>query len=110
VVPLSVQPRLVRGRVLLCGDAAGATDPLLGEGISGALTTGLLAGRWAAAVLRGRELAGYEAAARWALARATGLSRVLFGLRLCGYDPWLDRAFGLLARLGAAGVLRLALR
>ncbi|GAA1907482.1 geranylgeranyl reductase family protein [Streptomyces sodiiphilus] len=38
---------LSRGRVLVCGDAAGLLEPLTREGISFALRSGRLAGQWA---------------------------------------------------------------
>lgn len=38
---------LTRGRVLVCGDAAGLLEPWTREGISFALRSGRLAGRWA---------------------------------------------------------------
>lgn len=41
---------LTRGRVLVCGDAAGLLDPLTREGISYALRSGRLAGEWAARI------------------------------------------------------------
>ncbi len=44
---------VVRGRVLLAGDAAGFADPLSGEGIGTALQSGLLAGRVLAKALVG---------------------------------------------------------
>lgn len=54
---------VVRGRVLLAGDAAGLADALTGEGIRYALRSGRLAGRAAARALRGggveRSLAEY---------------------------------------------------
>ena len=40
-----------RGNILLCGDAAGAVDPISGEGIPFALWTGAAAGRAVAAAL-----------------------------------------------------------
>jgi flavin-dependent dehydrogenase len=46
VIPLA--PRaggVVRGRVLLAGDAAGLADPVTGEGISAAIDSGTLAAR-----------------------------------------------------------------
>jgi flavin-dependent dehydrogenase len=43
-IPTRYQPdRLVRGRVLFAGDAAGVVDPMTGEGIAQALETGMLA-------------------------------------------------------------------
>jgi geranylgeranyl reductase family protein len=49
------RPRPGRGRVLLCGDAAGFVDPITGEGIAYAMQTGAAAGRAvAAAIGRGR--------------------------------------------------------
>ncbi len=45
-IPLaSYKTPLIKGRVLLVGDAAGLADPLLGEGITHALQSGLIAGR-----------------------------------------------------------------
>ncbi|MGP4111834.1 geranylgeranyl reductase family protein [Streptomyces sp. 4N509B] len=41
---------LTRGRVLVCGDAAGLLEPWTREGISFALRSGRLAGQWAARV------------------------------------------------------------
>jgi menaquinone-9 beta-reductase len=43
-IPTRYQPaRLVNGRVLFAGDAAGVVDPMTGEGIAQALETGMLA-------------------------------------------------------------------
>lgn len=80
VIPVS--PRLdgfVRRRVLLAGDAAGLADPLTGEGIYGALTSGSLAAR---ALVQGglREAAVreiYEAALRARLLKELALGRAL---------------------------------
>ncbi|HLZ71637.1 MAG TPA: geranylgeranyl reductase family protein [Dehalococcoidia bacterium] len=55
---------LARGRVALAGDAAGLLDPLSGEGIYAAISSGRTVARHAAALLAGRaaSLAGYAAA------------------------------------------------
>jgi len=46
LIPLAPRSEgVVRGRVLLAGDAAGVADPLTGEGISAAIQSGTLAGR-----------------------------------------------------------------
>jgi menaquinone-9 beta-reductase len=43
-IPTRYEPaRLVRGRVLFAGDAAGVVDPMTGEGIAQAIETGMLA-------------------------------------------------------------------
>jgi len=101
---------LCAGRVLFAGDAAGATDPMTGEGIGQALLTGILAaeavagagpataddpaavGRW------------YEAAVRHHLAPdvrfAAALGRILVSpagaraaVRAAGLTPWTRRNF-----------------
>ncbi|MCI0386026.1 geranylgeranyl reductase family protein [Streptomyces sp. CNQ085] len=46
----SADSPLTRGRVLVCGDAAGLLEPWTREGISFALRSGRLAGEWAARV------------------------------------------------------------
>ena len=97
---------LSAGRVLFAGDAAGATDPMTGEGIAQALLTGILAveaiasgGDDPAAV--GRR---YRAAVRHHLARdlrfAAALGRILAspsGTRAAvlaaGLSPWTRRHF-----------------
>jgi geranylgeranyl reductase family protein len=58
------QQRLTAGRMLLVGDAAGLTEPLLGEGIYGAVLSGQ---RAAAAILTGGDVAGHYRAdmMRW---------------------------------------------
>jgi geranylgeranyl reductase family protein len=49
-IPTRYDPdRLVNGRVLFVGDAAGVVDPMTGEGIAQAIETGLLAARSIAA-------------------------------------------------------------
>jgi flavin-dependent dehydrogenase len=46
LIPLSLRPGpLVRGRILLVGDAAGLVDPIIAEGITNALLSGELAAR-----------------------------------------------------------------
>lgn len=53
---------IVRGRVLLAGDAAGLIDPLSGEGIYAAILSGRAAARHALAAIDGRtpDLSGYQ--------------------------------------------------
>lgn len=78
---------LAHGRVLICGDAAAAADPLTGEGIGQALHMGRMA---AAAIANGGPphsvAARYERAARAEFALdhrlARGLSRILAHERL----------------------------
>ncbi len=57
---------IMRGPVLLAGDAAGFVDPLSGEGIHGAFWSGRLAAESIASFLSGeaRDLQGYERAVR----------------------------------------------
>ena len=95
------------GRALFVGDAAGATDPLTGEGIGQALLTGRLA---ADAVLAaggldpGGAAARYDAAVRRELVPDAELSRLLIravrhrrgvitALRLAGATGWTRRSF-----------------
>ena len=93
------RPDPARGAVLLAGDAAGFVDPLTGEGIGWAVTSGQLAAQAVAAALdEGRaEGAGprYLAATaplRGELARARRLRALV-------YHPWLRaRCIDLLAR------------
>jgi len=81
---IPVSPRgdgFVRNRVLLAGDAAGLADPLTGEGIYGALTSGLLAAE-ALAAGELRELAvreTYEAGLRKRILGELSLGRGLAG-------------------------------
>jgi geranylgeranyl reductase family protein len=66
-IPLGLRRgRLASGRVLVAGDAAGAADPLFGEGIAFALATGILASRTVGQLLDGQapDLAGYDRAVR----------------------------------------------
>jgi len=94
------------GRALFAGDAAGATDPMTGEGIAQALLTGRRAGE---AVLAGRAdntvARRYERAALGDLAAdhrlAARLSRALshrkgvrIPLRVAGSTEWTRRQFG----------------
>ena len=97
---------LSSGRVLFTGDAAGATDPMTGEGIAQALLTGILAAEAIAAggndshAVAGR----YEAAVRHHLALdlrfAGALGRILTSrvgasaaVRAAGLTPWTRRNF-----------------
>ena len=98
---------LSAGRVLFTGDAAGATDPMTGEGIAQALVTGILAAEAVAA--GGRDdpatvATDYEAAVHHHLARdlrfAAALGRILASpagargaVRVAGLSPWTRRNF-----------------
>ena len=97
---------LSSGRVLFTGDAAGATDPMTGEGIAQALLTGILA---AEAIAAGngdpaRVARRYDAAVQHHLARdlrfAAALGRILTSpagargaVRAAGLTPWTRRNF-----------------
>jgi menaquinone-9 beta-reductase len=97
---------LSAGRVLFTGDAAGATDPMTGEGIAQALLTGILAveaiaGGGSDPTAVGRR---YNAAVRHHLARdlrfAAVLGRILASTRgargavhAAGLTPWTRRHF-----------------
>lgn len=70
-IPVAVQQKLTREGVVLAGDAAGAVEPLLGEGIPYACWTG-----WQAATL---PLQAYEARAKAALARRMRLGLFIRG-------------------------------
>jgi geranylgeranyl reductase family protein len=66
-IPLGLRRGLLAsGCALVAGDAAGAADPLFGEGIAFALATGVLASRTVGQFLEGRaaDLAGYDRAVR----------------------------------------------
>jgi geranylgeranyl reductase family protein len=97
--------RATAGRVLFAGDAAGAVDPMTGEGIAQALESGILAGR---AIAGGGPVAAVGARYRAALDRALGrdlrlaarLQRVLrtragtsAALALVDLSPWTRRNF-----------------
>ena len=97
---------LSAGRVLFTGDAAGATDPMTGEGIAQALLTGILAVE--AIVSGGADPAvvgrHYAAAVDHHLARdlrfAAALGRILtspvgarVAVRASGLSPWTRRNF-----------------
>jgi geranylgeranyl reductase family protein len=94
------------GRILFAGDAAGATDPMTGEGIAQALATGILAAE--ALVSGGADPASvgarYKAAVHHHLARdlrfAAALGRILTSpagargaVRAAGLTPWTRRNF-----------------
>ena len=85
------------GRVLFTGDAAGATDPLTGEGIAQALLTGMLA---ADAIAAGRARA--DVGARYAAAVERDLGRDLRFARRLGRV--LASPTGARAAVGAAGM------
>lgn len=109
-LPLSTSRQsAARGRVLLTGDAAALVNPLSGEGIYYAISSGLAAGR-AAATIPARAAAvygkwlrrrfGVHHAHAGVLAALTSSSRVLeAGLLAAGENPSL---FTDLARLGLA--------
>ncbi|WP_030023642.1 geranylgeranyl reductase family protein [Streptomyces monomycini] len=65
---------LSRGRVLVCGDAAGLLEPWTREGISFALRSGRLAGEWAARVAEAHDAVdARRQALNYALAIKAGL-------------------------------------
>jgi flavin-dependent dehydrogenase len=70
---------LVRGPVLLAGDAAGLVDPLSGEGIHAAFWSGRLAAESIADVLSGRsaDLSGYQGAVDREIEPELAMSRKL---------------------------------
>jgi len=97
---------LSRGRVLFAGDAAGATDPMTGEGIGQALLTGVLAAEAVAAAGAAPEAVGrhYRASVAHHLAPdvrfAAALGRILaspagarLAVRTAGLTPWTRRHF-----------------
>ena len=97
---------LSQGRVLFAGDAAGATDPMTGEGIGQALLTGVLAAEAVAAAGSdpGAVARHYRAAVAHHLAPdlrfAAALGRILaspagalLAVRAAGLTPWTRRNF-----------------
>ncbi|MDF1820863.1 MAG: geranylgeranyl reductase family protein [Alcanivoracaceae bacterium] len=75
---------MVTGRVLYAGDAAGFTEPLLGEGIYGAVISGQAAAR---AVIAGSADSYCEAMMAWRheLSRVHGLTRLFYGVLPVSY-------------------------
>ncbi|WP_346776615.1 geranylgeranyl reductase family protein [Streptomyces sp. HNM0574] len=78
---------LSRGRVLVCGDAAGLLEPWTREGISFALRSGRLAGEWAVrmaeardAVETRRQALNYAFAVKAGLGVEMGIGRRLYGV------------------------------
>lgn len=62
-VPSEPPRSVVKGRLLLAGDAAGQTHPITGAGVFQAAMAGKMAGKWAATAVRENDLsllAGYE--------------------------------------------------
>jgi flavin-dependent dehydrogenase len=108
-IPARVESaRLAVGRALFVGDAAGATDPMTGEGIAQALETGVLA---AEAILAAgpdrpaRAAALYGSAVRRGIGVDHALARLLVralrhrkgaraAVRVAGASPWTSRNFG----------------
>jgi flavin-dependent dehydrogenase len=106
-IPSHLDPaRLVEGRVLFAGDAAGVVDPMTGEGIAQAFETGVLAARATAdpGTMPGVVAARYRADVRRTLGRdlkfAARLQRVLarprgaeLALRTVDLTAWTRRNF-----------------
>jgi flavin-dependent dehydrogenase len=97
---------LSHGRILFVGDAAGATDPMTGEGIGQALLTGILAAEAVAAAGPDPTAVAraYRAAVDHHLAPdvrfAAALGRILTStagargaVRIAGLTPWTKRNF-----------------
>lgn len=100
LLPFALQPRLVRGPVLLAGDAAGAVDPLMGEGIPWALLTGRMASLQAALLLReGTPLTGHEERVRQVAREGMVWTRLVYRMRRMGMEPLLE-LFALTFRWG----------
>jgi digeranylgeranylglycerophospholipid reductase len=63
-IPTAPLDCVVRGNMMLAGDAAGHAHPITGAGIANAVLAGRLAGKWAAEAVRKEDLSmlqGYEA-------------------------------------------------
>jgi geranylgeranyl reductase family protein len=98
-IPTRYDPeRLVHGRVLFAGDAAGVVDPMTGEGIAQAIETGMLA---AEAIATGRD---YKRLVHRAIGRdlrfAGALQKILrqplgarAAIRVADLTPWTRRNF-----------------
>ncbi|WP_431966656.1 geranylgeranyl reductase family protein [Actinacidiphila sp. bgisy160] len=78
---------LSRGRVLVCGDAAGLLEPWTREGISFALRSGRLAGEWAARIAEAhdavdarRQALNYAFAVKAGLGVEMGVGRRMLGV------------------------------
>jgi geranylgeranyl reductase family protein len=78
---------LSRGRVLVCGDAAGLLEPWTREGISYALRSGRLAGEWAVRVAEAhdavdarRQTLNYAFAVKAGLGAEMGVGRRMFNV------------------------------
>ncbi|MFF8334695.1 MULTISPECIES: geranylgeranyl reductase family protein [Streptomyces] len=78
---------LSRGRVLVCGDAAGLLEPWTREGISFALRSGRLAGEWAVRIAEShdavdarRQALNYAFAVKAGLGVEMGVGRRLLGI------------------------------
>ncbi|HEY1373830.1 MAG TPA: NAD(P)/FAD-dependent oxidoreductase [Candidatus Binatia bacterium] len=91
IYPLDFAPRRRYGDgFLIAGDAARVTEPVTGEGVYFALKSGELAAAAADAALScgdvsARQLAGYHAACRGALARRQAVNRLIRALILRPY-------------------------
>jgi geranylgeranyl reductase family protein len=100
----SCRPSPGRGRVLLCGDAAGFVDPITGEGIGYAMESGAAAG----AAIAGSVAAGRPGQAFAAYARATAPIRRAMGQargwRRLIFTAWAKPLFG--KAFGRARILR----
>jgi digeranylgeranylglycerophospholipid reductase len=110
-VPIGPPPEsLVRGRALLCGDAANLVMATNGGGIPTAMLSGWLAGESAARHVRdGAPLAAYDGAWRSALyeplARAARIQR--WGDRYAAYDPLLALGMRYIGSAGLDAMMRL---
>jgi digeranylgeranylglycerophospholipid reductase len=110
-VPMgSPPPTLVRGNVLLCGDAANLVMATNGGGIPTAMLSGWLAGRAAAEhLLEGKPLLSYDAA--WKAALFAPLDRAAhlwrFGDHFARYDPLLALGMRYIGGAGLDAMMRL---